>query len=136
MAKFLRDRNRANRRLETANAELSDTYETVKLQNRLLNNKTKQIEEQRNELERKNNQIIDSISSASRIQKAIRHPKQPTRQNIPKRLSVLSVLRDSNVPSVRRERSAPKNANASNVPRDPKDPSVLKDPNGKDDCQG
>ncbi|MBP5504220.1 MAG: SpoIIE family protein phosphatase [Bacteroidales bacterium] len=71
MGKFLRDRNRANRRLENTNAELSDTYETVKLQNRLLNTKTKQIEEQRNELERKNNQIIDSISSASRIQKAM-----------------------------------------------------------------
>ena len=71
LIKFLTDRNRANRRLKNANAELNETYQTVKLQNSLLNSKTKQIEAQRNELERKNNQIIDSISSASRIQKAM-----------------------------------------------------------------
>ena len=71
MIKFLYDRKRANRRLESANAQLRETFDTVKIQNSLLNSKTKQIEAQRNELERKNNQIIDSISSASRIQRAM-----------------------------------------------------------------
>lgn len=71
LVKVLFDRNRANRRLEATNSELLETYETVKLQNRILNSKTQQIESQRNELERKNNQIIDSISSASHIQKAM-----------------------------------------------------------------
>lgn len=71
LIKFLSDRKKANRSLEAANSKLQETYETVKIQNSLLNSKTKQIEAQRNELERKNNQIIDSISSASRIQKAM-----------------------------------------------------------------
>lgn len=64
LLKFLHDRKKAN-------VILKQTNDYINQQNVLLNDKNKEIENQRNELAWKNNQIIDSINYASRIQKAI-----------------------------------------------------------------
>jgi len=90
--KFLNDKRKANSLLENMNKELNNKNVYIQQKNleleeknnkietqnlqletmiKELNNKNQQIESQRDMLEQKNNQITESISYASKIQKAI-----------------------------------------------------------------
>ncbi len=69
--KLFIDKKKANKKLEILNKELSDKNIKIDNQYKELQAKNIKIEADRLKLEKQNNQIIESINYASRIQKAI-----------------------------------------------------------------